>query len=68
MKKQGYKFGVEWIALNDETAETSPHEIASFISVALLADLFGHTTEKVANDVAKYRFRAYCEHQRANKQ
>ena len=55
MKRRGYRFGVEWIALNDECSERDIEMIESLISVALLADLFGKTTEEVARDVLRYR-------------
>lgn len=57
MATKGYRFGVEWIALNDEAGEMSTDEVAALISVGLLADLFGKTTEQVAKDVVKYRTR-----------
>lgn len=52
-----WRFGVEWIALNDEPTERDPEAVASLISVALLADLFGKTTEDVAKAVLQYRKR-----------
>lgn len=55
-KKQGYKFGVEWIALNDAAGDDEPAEqMTGYISVALLADLFGKDAENVAKDVYAYR-------------
>ena len=49
MKRASYRFGVEWIALNDNPDHHSEwgsfmlqvEEVAGYISVALLADLFG---------------------------
>lgn len=54
-RRRGYRFGVEWIALNDEPSEMDPEEVAPLISVALLADLFGKTTAEVAEDVVQWR-------------
>lgn len=53
--KRGYKFGVEWIALNDEPTATDPKTISGFISTSLLADLFGKKPETVARDILKYK-------------
>lgn len=64
MKRASYRFGVEHIALNDEPAEMDPTEMASMISVALLADLFGVTTERVAADVIRLRRRVQREEDR----
>jgi hypothetical protein len=50
-----FKKAIIWIAANDETAEMDPTVIAEFISVALVADLFGRTAEDVADLVARKR-------------
>lgn len=55
MKRASYRNGVEWIALNDEPAETDPEAVAGLISVCLLADLFGTDTSSVTDDVLRYR-------------
>lgn len=55
--KQGYKFGVEWIARNDETACLEVDEVQHFISTLLLADLFGKEPAEVAKDVVRLRLR-----------
>jgi hypothetical protein len=55
--RASYRFGVEWIAENDEWAETDPQEIAGFISTLLLADLFGKHPLNVAQDIATLRLR-----------
>lgn len=55
MKFKGYRFGVEWIARNDEAGELDLETIQSIISVALLADITGKTTEEVARDVQRCR-------------
>jgi len=49
---KGIKFGVDWIAVNDEPESTDlegPDAVSGFISVLLLADLF----EKEPIDIAK---------------
>ena len=56
MKKQGYKFGVAWIARNDNAGNgDGVAEIAEYVTVLLLADLFGKTEAAVAADVFKAR-------------
>lgn len=50
-----YTYAIAWIAENDEPLTTDPEEISSFISVLLIADLFGKEPAKVARDVANYR-------------
>ena len=52
---RSYKFGVNWIAQNDETGETDQGVVADLVSVMLLADLAGKTPEQVAKDVLKAR-------------
>ena len=52
---RSYKFGVNWIAQNDETGETDQGAVADLVSVMLLADLAGKTPEQVAKDVLKAR-------------
>jgi hypothetical protein len=54
-KRASYRFGIAWIALNDETGETDVEQVKGFISVLLLADLFDVPPEKVAADVLKFR-------------
>jgi hypothetical protein len=55
MKRASYRFGVGWIALNDETAETDVEEIKGQVSVLLLADLFEVEPAKVAADIVDFR-------------
>lgn len=50
-----YRAGVRWIAVNDEPGEQQVSVVAGFISVALLADLFGKTQEQVARAVVRER-------------
>ena len=54
-KRASYRMGVRWIALNDEPTETEMEWVQGFISVCLLADLFGKSTAEVARDVLRYR-------------
>lgn len=55
--RASYRYGVEWLALNDETAERDAETIAGFVTTALLADLFGKDPLRVAGDVLRYRAR-----------
>ena len=55
MKRPSYRAAVQWIADNDETAETDVRELALLISVSLVADLFGKHVDDVAKDVARAR-------------
>lgn len=57
-KRQGYRFGVEWIALNDDPLALDAEAVEATISVALLADLFGKRAMDVASDVIRFRERA----------
>ena len=55
--RASYRYGVQWLALNDEASETDVPIVASFVTTALLADLFGKEPEDVARDVLRYRER-----------
>lgn len=58
MKRASYREGVEWIALNDENGgpeALDPEMVRSYVSVALLSDLFGVESERIAKDVIRYR-------------
>lgn len=55
MKRASYRLGVEIIALNDEPAEMDPEVVQGLASVMLLAELFGVTQARVAEDVVAYR-------------
>jgi hypothetical protein len=49
MKRASYKFGIAWIALNDNPGdEEGLEEVSGYISTALLADLFSVDQKKVA--------------------
>lgn len=55
---KGYRFGVTWIAENDENGSPDRLDIEtvkSYISVLLLADLFEKSPERVAKDVVRQR-------------
>lgn len=58
MKRASYRKGVQWIADNDNPADRHQalEDIAGYISVLLLADLFSVEADRVARDV--YRIRA----------
>lgn len=53
--RASYRMGIQWIADNDEPDEMDPSVIDGFISVQLLADLFGKDPLVVAKAVAKAR-------------
>lgn len=55
MRHASYKYGVQWIALNDEPSDYSVDSISTYISVLLLADLFQVEPQKVARDILKLR-------------
>ena len=55
-KWPSYRFGIWWIAQNDNAGDNDGIEdIACYISVKLLADLFGKDEIDVASDVFKHR-------------
>lgn len=54
--KKGYKFAIAWIALNDSPGDNENAEtMAGYVSVLLVADLFGKDQNQVAKDVFQYR-------------
>ena len=55
MKRASYRFGVEWIALNDESRERDFETVTGLASVCLIADLFDVSPERVARDVLRIR-------------
>lgn len=59
MKFKGYRFGVQWIAWNDEDGDTTGRldveVVSAYISTGLLADLCSKTQEDVAKDIIRYR-------------
>ena len=50
-----YNRAVRWIAYNDNDAELDQSAIEEYVTVALVADLFGRTTEQVGKDVFNVR-------------
>lgn len=58
MKRRGYKFGVQWIADNDEPTLCDVEDLLGLPSLVLLADLFGKEPEIVARDVVRARTNA----------
>ena len=65
-----YRFGVEWIARNDNAGEDLPgnadaeENVSTYISTALLADLFDKDTATVARDVMRKRAQLLKEEQK----
>lgn len=57
MKRASYRDGVDWIACNDEPSDRDLASVAGFISVILLATIFGVDAERVAADVIRQRKR-----------
>lgn len=57
MKRASYRDAVDFIAFNDETAETDEAEVRTLASVLLVASVFGVETERVARDVVRLRKR-----------
>jgi len=62
MRRASYKEAIAWIAQNDDPGSdllgriNLDYElIEGQISVGLIADIFGVTTDKVARDVIKFR-------------
>ena len=55
MKRASYREAVAWIARNDEGSATDVDVIAAFVSVLLIADLFGTEADRIARDVVRYR-------------
>lgn len=63
MKRASYRDAIDFIALNDEAAERDPELVAGFVTVVLVASIFGVEPERVAKDVVRYRERelsTYC--------
>lgn len=51
-----YRAAVEWIATNDSPGDAEFEEaLRGYLTVALVADLFGVSCERVAKDVAALR-------------
>lgn len=61
LQRASYRHAIEWIAANDEAAETELGPISQNVSTAIVADLFGTTTEKVAKAVLRKRRQLFPE-------
>lgn len=55
LKRASYKDGVDFIAWNDNCDMNAVDELVGTCSVLMLAELFGTTQERVAQDVVNYR-------------
>lgn len=55
MTRRGYRFGVQWIADNDEPDDLIFENVIAYISTMLLADLFCKDTDEVAADIIRRR-------------
>lgn len=53
--RASYKNAIAWIADNDETGEMDIEVISTLISVVLVADVWGKSAQKVAEDVIRLR-------------
>lgn len=58
MKRPSYRVAVQWIADNDGAGDDERLDVeyvSEMVTVALVADLFGVDTARVAQDVVKQR-------------
>jgi len=56
MRRASYREGVRWIAVNDEAGMgDTMDEVEVYVTVAMLADIFGVDTVRVATDVLNER-------------
>ncbi len=55
LKRASYRDAIDFIACNDESAETDPETVQSLASVLLVACIFGTEPERVARDVVRLR-------------
>jgi len=53
--RAGYRDGVDFIAWNDNCDMNTVKELVGTATVLMLAELFGTTQERVAQDVIAYR-------------
>ena len=61
MRREGYKFGVRWIAENDDPGSPDAQNVevvAGYVSTLLLADLFHKEPAEVAKDIVRWRNRS----------
>jgi hypothetical protein len=58
MKRASYREAIAWIALNESPADGADQDaIASYMTTHLVADMFGTSDSRVAEDVARARMR-----------
>lgn len=55
MKRPTYVQALLWVALEDDPTELDEEQIRSTLTVGLVADLFGVTTEQVSKSVVLIR-------------
>jgi hypothetical protein len=55
MKRASYRDGIDFIAQNDGCDEHDAYHLAGFVTVVMLASIFGVTPERVAADVLRRR-------------
>jgi hypothetical protein len=55
MAYRGYRFAVEWIAMNDNPADRDLDSIGGYISTLLLADMFFKDAKTVAKAILLIR-------------
>jgi hypothetical protein len=56
VKRASYRFGVKWIAANDNAGSPDTlADVAGYVSTLLLADLFAVEPDRVAKDVQRER-------------
>lgn len=57
MLKPGYWAFIQWIADNDESAETDPVALSELVTVTMVADLFVKDPLEIAKAVLRLRKR-----------
>lgn len=67
VKTPSYKFAVQWIADNDNDVDLDAELIQEYITTALIADMFGVSTQAVAVDIARRRMKYKRERSREHK-
>ncbi len=58
MKRASYREAIRWVANNDSGGEDDaliPYVVGDLITAALVADIFGVSTDRVGVDVVRYR-------------
>lgn len=54
MRRASYRYGIFWIAENDDNLWIANNEDTASVTASLLADLFGVDTERVRRDIKRY--------------